>query len=56
MTGNFPITSALNILSIPYAILSQFGTPLISLRIGEDSPNGTPDLTFLIKLIHPKYM
>jgi hypothetical protein len=56
ITGNLPRTSTLNIFIIPYATLSQFGTPLISLSIGDDSPNGTPFLTSLMKQTHPKYM
>lgn len=56
ITGNFPSTSTLNILSIPYATLSQEGTPLISFNIGELSPKGTPFLTSFINEMHPKYI
>ena len=50
------MTSALNILSNPYETFSQDGTALISFNIGELSPNETPFLTFLMNLMHPKYM
>ena len=42
ITGNFPMTSAINIFDSPDVTLFHVGTPLMSFKSGELSPNGTP--------------
>jgi len=39
---------------MPEVTFSQEGTALISLSMGELSPKGTPFLTYLMNLMHPK--
>ena len=56
ITGCLFITSAKNILTIPYETFSHDGTALISFNMGELSEKEHPFLTVFMNLMHPKYM